>query len=122
MAAEVLGTAGAGVDVYDRMPTAGRKFLMAGRGGLNLTHSEPFDAFVSRYGAGSAHLRPILEALPPAKLIQWAEGLGEPTFVGSSGRVFPKSMKASPLLRSWLTRLGGYGVRFHLRHEWHGWD
>jgi uncharacterized flavoprotein (TIGR03862 family) len=122
MAAEVLGAAGAGVDVYDRMPTVGRKFLMAGRGGLNLTHSEPFETFVSRYGAAAARLRPILEAFPPAKLIEWAEGLNEPTFVGSSGRVFPKSMKASPLLRAWLARLRGYGVQFHLHHEWRGWD
>ena len=122
MAAEVLGTAGVAVDVYDRMPTVGRKFLLAGRGGLNLTHSEPFETFVTRYGAASTHLRPILEAFPPAKLIEWAEGLGEPTFVGSSGRVFPKSMKASPLLRAWLGRLRSYGVQFHLRHEWRGWD
>jgi len=122
MAAEVLGTAGAGVDVYDRMPTVGRKFLMAGRGGLNLTHSEPFEAFVSRYGAAAGRLRPLLEAFPPTRLIQWAESLGEPTFVGSSGRVFPKSMKASPLLRGWIARLRVYGVQFHLRHEWRGWD
>ena len=122
IAAEVLGAEGVKVDVYDRMPTVGRKFLMAGRGGLNLTHSEPFEAFLSRYGAAAAHLRPILEAFPSEKLIQWAEGLGEPTFVGSSGRVFPKSMKASPLLRAWLTRLRSYGVEFHLRHEWRGWD
>jgi uncharacterized flavoprotein (TIGR03862 family) len=122
MAAETLGAAGVSVDVYDRMPTVGRKFLMAGRGGLNLTHSEPFETFVSRYGAAAARLRPILEAFPPAKLIEWAEGLGEPTFIGSSGRVFPKSMKASPLLRAWLKRLRSYGVQFHLRQEWRGWD
>jgi uncharacterized flavoprotein (TIGR03862 family) len=122
MAAEVLGAAGVAVDVYDRMPTVGRKFLLAGRGGLNLTHSEPFEPFVTRYGAAAAHLRPILEAFPPTKLIQWAEGLREPTFIGSSGRVFPKSMKASPLLRAWLVRLREYGVRFHLRQEWRGWD
>jgi len=122
MAAETLGAAGVAVDVYDRMPTVGRKFLMAGRGGLNLTHSEPLETFLSRYGAAGARLRPILEAFPPVKLIQWAEGLGEPTFVGSSGRVFPKSMKASPLLRAWIARLHAYGVQLHLRHEWRGWD
>jgi uncharacterized flavoprotein (TIGR03862 family) len=122
MAADVLGAAGVAVDVYDRMPTVGRKFLMAGRGGLNLTHSEPFETFITRYGAAAERLRPTLDAFPPAKLIQWAEGLGEPTFVGSSGRVFPKSMKASPLLRAWLARLRDHGVQFHLRHEWRGWD
>jgi uncharacterized flavoprotein (TIGR03862 family) len=122
MAAEVLGAAGVRVDVYDRMPTVGRKFLMAGRGGLNLTHSEPFETFLSRYGAAAEHLRPILQAFAPARLIQWAEELGEPTFVGSSGRVFPKSMKASPLLRAWLARFRSYDVQFHLRHGWCGWD
>src|SRR4051812_49907021 len=112
MAAEVLGASGAQVHVYDAMPSVGRKFLLAGRGGLNLTHSEPFESFISRYGAAAAPLRPILEAFSPAKLIEWAEGLGQPTFVGSSGRVFPKSMKASPLLRAWLGCLRSYGVQF----------
>lgn len=122
MAAEILGAAGVKVSVCDRMPTAGRKFLMAGRGGLNLTHSEAFDSFLKRYGAASARLRPILKAFPPAKTIAWAEGLGQPTFVGSSGRVFPKAMKASPLLRAWLERLRGFGVQFYPRYEWRGWD
>jgi hypothetical protein len=122
MAAEVLSAKGVAVSLYDRMPTMGRKFLMAGRGGLNLTHSEKFDAFLARYGVAAAHLRPYLEAFPPAALIAWAEGLGQPTFVGSSGRVFPKSMKASPLLRAWLARLAAQGVQFHTRHEWRGWD
>ncbi len=99
MAAEVLSAGGAAVTVYDRMPSAGRKLLMAGRGGLNLTHSEPFEQFVARYGTAAATLRPILEAFPPSALIAWANGLGAETFVGSSGRVFPKAMKASPLLR-----------------------
>jgi uncharacterized flavoprotein (TIGR03862 family) len=122
MAAEILSANGVAVNLYDRMPTMGRKFLMAGRGGLNLTHSEPFDAFASRYGAASAALRPILEAFPPPALIAWAENLGHPIFVGSSGRVFPKAMKASPLLRAWLARLRAQGVQFHTRHEWLGWD
>jgi uncharacterized flavoprotein (TIGR03862 family) len=122
VAAEVLSAGGARVSLYDRMPTMGRKFLMAGRGGLNLTHSEPFEAFISRYGASARALRPILEAFPPAAMIAWAEGLGQPTFSGSSGRVFPKAMKASPLLRAWLARLTAQNVQFHTRHEWQGWD
>src|SRR5450631_2035956 len=95
-AAEVLARGGARVTVYDRMPSVGRKFLMAGRGGLNLTHSEPFETFVSRYGDASPKLRPMLEAFSPSALAGWAQGLGQETFVGSSGRVFPKAMKASP--------------------------
>ena len=122
MAAEILSANGASVAVYERMPTMGRKFLIAGRGGLNLTHSEPFEAFVSRYGAAEKFLRPILEAFPPNALVAWAEGLGQPTFVGSSGRVFPKTMKASPLLRAWLARLRTQGVQLFTRHEWQGWD
>jgi uncharacterized flavoprotein (TIGR03862 family) len=122
MAAEVLSAAGAAVTVYDRMPSPGRKLLMAGHGGLNLTHSEPFEAFVSRYGAASDRLRPILEAFPPSALIAWAEGLGEATFTGSSGRVFPKAMKASPLLRAWLRRLEAQGVVLRTRHDWRDWD
>jgi uncharacterized flavoprotein (TIGR03862 family) len=122
MAAEVLSANGVAVNLYDHMPTMGRKFLMAGRGGLNLTHSEPFDAFISRYGTAERRLRPILEAFPPASTIAWAEGLGQPIFVGSSGRVFPQSMKASPLLRAWLARLAAQDVQFHTRHEWQGWD
>lgn len=122
MAAEIVSAAGIPVRIYDRMPNVGRKFLLAGRGGLNLTHSEDFESFVSRYGAATQFLRPILEAFPPAALIAWAHGLGQETFVGTSGRVFPKAMKASPLLRAWLARLRTQGVSFHLRHKWRGWD
>ncbi len=100
MAAEVLSAGGVAVTVYDRMPSVGRRFLMAGRGGLNLTHSEQFDLFLARYSAASAHLRPMLEAFPPSALIDWANTLGADTFTGSSGRIFPKAMKASPLLRA----------------------
>lgn len=120
-AAETLAAAGCDVTVYDRMPSVGRKFLMAGRGGLNLTHSEDFDPFVARYDAAAERLRPLLEAFPPSALVAWAEGLGQPTFVGSSGRVFPKALKASPLLRAWLARLAGLGVSVCTRHEWRGW-
>ena len=101
MAAEVLAQGGARVTVFDRMPAAGRKFLLAGRGGLNLTHSEPLDVLLARYGAAAPHLRAGIEAFPPAKLRAWCEELGQETFVGSSGRVFPKRLKASPLLRAW---------------------
>jgi uncharacterized flavoprotein (TIGR03862 family) len=121
-AAERLAKAGLKVDVFDRMPTLGRKFLMAGRGGLNLTHSEEMERFMSRYGAAAEHLRAAIEAFPPDDLRAWSEALGQPTFVGSSGRVFPKSMKASPLLRAWLRRLDAKGVRVALRHKWKGWD
>lgn len=122
MAAEVLSAAGRKVTVYERMPTPGRKFLMAGRGGLNLTHSEPYERFVSRYGAASERLEPILEAFPPKELIAWARGLGQPTFIGSSGRIFPETLKASPLLRAWIARLQAQGVEIRTRHEWTGWD
>ena len=122
MAAEILSAGGVAVTVYERMPNVGRKFLLAGRGGLNLTHSEPFEAFVARYGAAAAHLRPILEHFPPAALMAWAEGLGQELFTGSSGRVFPKSMKASPLLRACLARLRAQHVTIRSRHEWQGWD
>jgi uncharacterized flavoprotein (TIGR03862 family) len=122
MAAEILSAAGMAVTVYDRMPSPGRKLLMAGRGGLNLTHSEAFETFATRYGAASERLRPILEAFSPAALVAWAEGLGEQTFTGSSGRIFPRTMKASPLLRAWLRRLGGQGVELRTRHDWLGWD
>jgi hypothetical protein len=108
------------VTVYERMPSVGRKLLMAGRGGLNLTHSEPFEAFVAPYGEAAAWLRPHLEAFPPAALVAWAEGLDQPTFVGSSGRVFPRSLKASPLLRAWLARLDAAGVALRTRCEWLG--
>lgn len=122
MAAEVLSAGGLAVTVYDRMPSVARKLLIAGRGGLNLTHSEPFEKFVARYGMAARRLNPILEAFPPQALIAWAEGLGQPTFVGSSGRVFPKAMKASPLLRAWLARLAEQGVVMKTRHDWQGWD
>ncbi len=108
------------VTVYDRMPSVGRKFLMAGRGGLNLTHSEDFETFVTHYRESVP--RAILEAFPPAALIAWANGLGAETFTGSSGRIFPKAMKASPLLRAWLVRLREQGVAFRLRHDWLGWN
>jgi uncharacterized flavoprotein (TIGR03862 family) len=122
MAAEALAQGGASVTVYDAMPSAGRKFLMAGRGGLNLTHSEPLPAFLARYREAAAKLAPIITAFPPDDLRAWSEALGQPTFVGSSGRVFPKAFKASPLLRAWLRRLDSQGVRFAFRHRWIGWD
>ena len=121
MAAEALSRAGVPVDVFDAMPSAGRKFLLAGRGGLNLTHSESFDVFASRFGERRAQVEPWLRGLGPAQLRAWAEGLGVATFVGSSGRVFPAEMKAAPLLRAWLHRLRAAGVRFHMRHRWTGW-
>lgn len=120
-AAEHLAKAGCAVTVYERMPSVGRKFLLAGRGGLNLTHAEGFEAFTARYGEAAAWLRPMLEAFPPSALVAWAEGLGQPTFVGSSGRVFPRALKASPLLRAWLARLADLGVTIRTRHEWRGW-
>ena len=122
MAAEVLARGGVRVTVFDAMPSAGRKFLMAGRGGLNLTHSEPLPQFFARYGAAARHLRPAIDALTPEALRKWADDLGQPTFVGSSGRVFPKTLKASPLLRAWLKRLDSLGVTLALRHHWTGWD
>ena len=122
MAAEVLSAAGRGVTLYERMPSVGRKLLIAGRGGLNLTHSEPFEKLLSRYGAARAQLETMLQAFPPAALIAWVHGLGQEIFVGSSGRVFPKSLKASPLLRAWLKRLIAQGVEIKTRHEWRGWS
>jgi uncharacterized flavoprotein (TIGR03862 family) len=122
MAAEVLAQGGAVVTVYDAMASAGRKFLMAGRGGLNLTHSEPLADFLARYREAAPRLEAAINAFPPDRLRAWSEALGQPTFVGSSGRVFPRSMKASPLLRAWLRRLDGAGVRFAMRHRWSGWD
>ena len=122
MAAEVLAQGGAHVTVYDAMPSAGRKFLMAGRGGLNLTHSEPLPQFLARYREATPHLQRAIEAFPPGALRDWSEALGQPTFVGTSGRVFPKSFKASPLLRAWLRRLDQAGVKFAFRHRWAGWD
>ena len=120
MAAEVLADAGHQVTIYDRMPTVGRKFLMAGRGGLNLTHSEPLEQFLTRYAEASDWLAPSIRAFPPDSLRAWCEGLGQDTFVGSSGRVFPRTMKAAPLLRAWLTRLSQLKVAYAPRHNWQG--
>jgi uncharacterized flavoprotein (TIGR03862 family) len=120
-AAEVLAEAGASVVIHDRMPNPARKFLLAGRGGLNLTHSEPLNDFLARYGDARPHLEPSINAFTPADLRAWCEGLGIETFVGSSGRVFPKQMKASPLLRAWLARLSGLGVQLVTRSRWTGW-
>jgi uncharacterized flavoprotein (TIGR03862 family) len=122
MAAEVISAQGVKVDVYDSMPSLGRKFLMAGKSGLNITHSEPFEQFVSRYGKRRAQLEPMLKRFGPDPLRHWVHGLGIETFVGTSGRVFPIGMKASPLLRAWLNRLAESGVTFHLRHKWRGWN
>jgi uncharacterized flavoprotein (TIGR03862 family) len=122
MAAEVLAQGGAAVTVYDAMPSAGRKFLMAGRGGLNLTHSEPLPAFLARYSPAQPRLASAIAAFPPEALRQWSDALGQPTFIGSSGRVFPQAFKASPLLRAWLRRLDSAGVQFALRHRWTGWS
>jgi uncharacterized flavoprotein (TIGR03862 family) len=125
MAAEVLSSAGVEVHVYDAMPSVGRKFLLAGKGGLNLTHSEPADLFVSRYGARREQIGDLLQDFDASALRAWAKGLGVDTFVGTSGRVFPADMKAAPLLRSWLQRLRhpakGPAVQFHMRHRWSGW-
>ncbi len=122
MAAEVARAAGAEVDLYDAMASVGRKFLLAGKGGLNLTHSEPSEKFLSRYGARRTQVEPLLESFGPDALQTWVRGLGIETFVGSSGRVFPKDLKAAPLLRTWLRRLRQSSVRFHMRHQWSGWD
>ncbi|MFN0317799.1 MAG: TIGR03862 family flavoprotein, partial [Burkholderiales bacterium] len=122
MAAEVIRGAGHLVDLYDAMPSVGRKFLMAGKGGLNLTHSEAPEKFLQRYGAKRAQLEPMIEAFGPDALRAWAKGLGIKTFVGTSGRVFPSEFKAAPLLRAWLHRLRESGVRFHVRHRWVGWN
>jgi uncharacterized flavoprotein (TIGR03862 family) len=122
MAAEVLSGAGVQVDVYDAMPSAGRKFLLAGRGGLNLTHAEPLDAFAARYGSRRTEIEARLNSFGPQALREWAHGLGIATFVGTSGRVFPADMKAAPLLRAWLHRLREAGVRFHMRHRFTGWS
>lgn len=120
MAAEVLAARGIAVDVYDAMPSAGRKFLMAGKSGMNLTHAEPAAAFRQRYGARADHIAPLLDAFDAEALRAWVHALGIDTFVGSSGRVFPTDMKAAPLLRAWLHRLRERGVRFHMRHRWQG--
>ncbi len=121
MAAQEAIKADLQVDVYDAMPSVGRKFLLAGKGGLNLTHSETFEPFVSRYGARSGEIAAMLAQFGAADVQTWANGLGVETFVGSSGRVFPKDMKSAPLLRAWLLQLRASGVRFHMRHKWLGW-
>jgi uncharacterized flavoprotein (TIGR03862 family) len=122
MAAEVLARAGVVATIYDQMPSVGRKFLLAGRGGLNLTHAEQLPIFLSRYGPARDWLEPIIGGFPPEAVIAWCNGLGQPTFVGSSARVFPTAMKTSPLLRAWLRRLTDLGVRFRTRHRWSGWE
>jgi uncharacterized flavoprotein (TIGR03862 family) len=122
MAAEVLSQQGVHVEVYDAMPSVGRKFLMAGKGGMNITHSEALPAFLERYGARREQIKPLLDIFSPDALREWIHGLGIATFVGTSGRVFPADMKAAPLLRAWLHRLRGNGVVFHMRHRWTGWN
>jgi uncharacterized flavoprotein (TIGR03862 family) len=122
MAAEVMAQGGASVTIYDAMPSVGRKFLLAGRGGLNLTHSEPLPQFLARYREAAPRLEPAIAAFPPDALRDWSAALGQPTFIGSSGRVFPQTFKASPLLRAWLRRLDAAGVQFALRHRFTGWD
>ncbi|MFO1251538.1 MAG: TIGR03862 family flavoprotein [Inhella sp.] len=122
MAAEMLCRAGRRVELFDAMPTVGRKFLLAGRGGLNLTHSEPYPQFLQRYGERAAALQPMLDTFTPTDLRDWCEELGIATFVGSSGRVFPLDLKAAPLLRAWLRRLHAQGLQVHSRHRWQGWS
>ena len=127
MAAETLSRAGLAVHLFDAMPSVGRKFLLAGKGGMNLTHAEALPAFLGRYGAQAERLRPLLDTFGPQAVRDWAESLGISTFVGSSQRVFPSDMKAAPLLRAWLHRLrhpdvGGVPVAFHMRHRWTGWE
>ena len=122
MAAEVLTQGVVHVDLYDAMPSVGRKLLRAGKGGLNLTHSEPSETFLSRYGARRPQIKPLLDAFGPEDLVSWVHGLGINTFVGTSGRLFPTDMRSTPLLRAWLQRLRKAGVNFHLRHAWRGWN
>ena len=128
MAAEVLAQAGVAVHLFDAMPSVGRKFLLAGKGGLNLTHSEPHEPFASRYAGRQPQIEPLIRAFGGPEVRAWAQGLGVETFVGTSGRVFPADMKAAPLLRAWLHRLrhprapGAVPVRFHMRHRWVGWE
>lgn len=121
MAAEVISGAGINVNVYDAMPSVGRKFLLAGKSGLNISHSEPFQNFLSRYGYSKNYLEPILERFDAKKIREWSHQLGIKTFVGSSGRIFPEEMKAAPLLRAWLHRLRQQGVKIKVRHQWLGW-
>ena len=122
MAAQALAQAGVAAHVFDAMPSVGRKFLLAGKGGLNLTHAEPPEPFVSRYGARQTQLAPLLEQFGAPQVRAWAQDLGVETFIGTSGRVFPADMKAAPLLRAWLQRLRSQGVQFHMRHRFTGWD
>lgn len=122
MAAEVAMSRGTSVNVYDAMPSVGRKFLLAGKGGLNLTHSEPAGKFITRYGSARSHIKPLLSEFGSEELREWARGLGVETFVGTSDRVFPSDLKSAPLLRAWLRRLRQGGVSFHVRHRWCGWD
>lgn len=122
MAADVLSAVGLDVTVYEQMPSFGRKFLMAGRGGLNITHSEPLDYFLMRYGNAQPHLEHIIRSFDPNATLAWCDALGQPTFTGSTGRVFPKAMKASPLLRTLLTRLQSRAVDLNVRYQWQGWD
>jgi uncharacterized flavoprotein (TIGR03862 family) len=122
MAAEVLIAQGVQVDLYDAMPSVGRKFLLAGKGGMNLTHTEAEPTFIARYGTRAQQIAPLLQDFNPEALRAWVHELGISTFVGTSGRVFPTDMKAAPLLRAWLKRLRDAGVRFHMRHRWLGWD
>ncbi|XHF35860.1 TIGR03862 family flavoprotein [Pseudomonas chlororaphis] len=122
MAAEVLSQAGVRVDLYDGMPSVGRKFLLAGVGGMNITHSEAYPAFLSRYAERAPNIAPLLRAFDADALCRWIHELGIETFIGSSGRVFPTDMKAAPLLRAWLKRLRDSGVVIHTRHRWLGWD
>ena len=121
MTAETLAQSGFQVAIYDAMPSAGRKFLIAGKGGLNLTHAEPYETFVTRY-SNAEKLRPYLDAFPPDALREWANELGYETFVGSSGKVFPEGMQAAPLLKAWRERLSAQGAIFHFQHRWLGWD
>lgn len=122
MAAEILSQSHINVHLYDAMPTVGRKFLMAGKGGMNITHSEPQESFLARYGAREKEIEPLLNEFGSEALREWIHLLGIETFIGSSGRVFPRDMKAAPLLRAWLHRLREAGVHFHMRHRWTGWD
>lgn len=122
IAAEHLSNLGYTPTIYDRKPSVGRKFLMAGRGGLNLTHSEDISTFITRYDNRSDQLAPLIKEFTPKDLRSWCEGLGQKTFIGTSGRVFPEAFKASPLMRAWITRLEAQGVTFKLNHDWQGWD
>ena len=122
MAAETVGAAGAKVDLYDAMASVGRKFLLAGKGGLNLTHDEPVKAFLSRYGCRRQQIEPLIKAFGPEALRDWVHALGIKTFAGTSGRIFPHDMKSAPLLRAWLRRLRATNVQFHVRHRWTGWN